>query len=550
MGRTRHYHFFDKPGSIIPTSGVRKRKQSMRKVSLSRFGIMAFLVLFTVTGCGEEWRSALYPLDWEPGDKDSQGRFLHDFSYAGYKNGEEAIPNVTGPVFNVTANGADTSGGSDSTQDIQATINQAQGAGGGVVYFPQGLYRVNGTLSVTKSNVVLRGAGYSKSRIYFTKYSGMDHKAHITFKANLSTSGNWLLSQDAKNQADHVFLSDTSGLSVGDEISLGIKITNAFRAEHAMSNYWGFSAGQWRAIFRRVITGINAGSGKVTFDVPLRYPLKTRDQASLKKEGGYNHGCAVEKLGVANAVKYKKAWQHDQVRVIDFIGLKDSWIKGVRSFNPPVSGDKGKHLQSGGIRIKLSKRITVADCRMEKGQNRGGGGNGYLYEISRSNEILTRDCTGYKGRHNFTQNWDFGTSGCVWLRCKTSGGREMLGWWDPVGIGSESDFHHALAMGNLVDSCTVDDGWSAANRKNWSSGAGHTSTQCVFWNTSGSGTIKSRQYGWGYVIGTTSSISVKTSTWGIGGSGTSPKDFVEGKGKASTLVPASLYEDQLDKRTN
>ncbi len=523
----------------------------MRKnISRQVFSLALLVLLAGISGCRNEWRSVLYPLNWEPGYTDSKGRFLHDFSYAGFQNGEEELPSVSGPLFSVTANGADSSGNSDSTQEIQKTIDQAQNAGGGVVLFPKGIYRVDGTLSIKESGIILRGKGYSQSRLHFTKYKDMDSKAHISFKGNFSTSGNWPFSVDGKNLDHHVFLGSTSGLSVGDEVALGIKITDDFRAEHGMSNYWGFSAGKWRTIFRREIVEIDSSTGKVTFDVPLRYNLKTRDKASLKKESGYLHSCAIENLGVSNAVKWRKAWKQDQVRAIAFVGMKDSWISGVRSFEPPISGNNNKHLQSGGIKILRSKRITVDRCRMEKAQNRGSNGNGYLFETSQSNEILIRNCTGYMGRHNFTQNWDFGTSGCVWLRCKTSDGRKVLGWWDPIGAPTDSDFHHALSMGNLVDNCTVDDGWSAINRKSWSSGAGHTSTQSVFWNTKGTGKIRSRQYGWGYVIGTTTSVSVATSTWGTGGSGTSPEDFVEGEGLGLTLSPESLYDDQLYRRLN
>jgi hypothetical protein len=38
------------------------------------------------------WRSSLYPENWKPGFKDSNDRFLHDFSYAGYHQGEIDIP--------------------------------------------------------------------------------------------------------------------------------------------------------------------------------------------------------------------------------------------------------------------------------------------------------------------------------------------------------------------------------------------------------------------------------------------------------------------------
>ena len=208
----------------------------MKKFCLLVLGLVMPVLLCGVSGC-DEWRSSLYPLDWEPGYKDAGGRFLHDFSYAGYKNGEESLPNISGPVFDVTGNGADDTGNVDSTGAIQATINQAQNAGGGVVFFPKGLYRVEGTLSVTHSNMVLRGEGSANSRIFFTQYQGMNHKAHLSFQGNVATDGNWLFSQDGKNLDDHVVLGSTSGLSVGDEVALGIKITDDFRAEHGMSKY-------------------------------------------------------------------------------------------------------------------------------------------------------------------------------------------------------------------------------------------------------------------------------------------------------------------------
>ena len=45
---------------------------------------------------GGPLRSRLYPSDWTPGMLDGQGRFLPDFSYAGYKNGEQEPPTAPG----------------------------------------------------------------------------------------------------------------------------------------------------------------------------------------------------------------------------------------------------------------------------------------------------------------------------------------------------------------------------------------------------------------------------------------------------------------------
>ena len=62
--------------------------------------------------------------------------------------------------------------------------------------------------------------------------------------------------------------------------------------------------------------------------------------------------------------------------------------------------------------------------------------------------------------------------------------------------------------------------------------------------------LKSFNYGLGYVIGTSLKLSIRTKISLItsGSKGTTPEDYVEGEGKADTLVPQSLYEAQLSKR--
>jgi hypothetical protein len=103
-------------------------------------------------------------------------------------------------------------------------------------------------------------------------------------------------------------------------------------------------------------------------------------------------------------------------------------------------------------------------------------------------------------------------------------------------------------MANLVDSSTADDGWSAKNRMTWSSGAGHAATECVFWNTAGSGTLTSLQYGLGYIIGT-QDLEIRTEVLDLlDSAGTGPEDWVEGLGEGATLWPPSLYEEQLRRR--
>ncbi|MEO2088761.1 MAG: hypothetical protein ABGY75_04575, partial [Gemmataceae bacterium] len=70
----------------------------------------------------------------------------------------------------------------------------------------------------------------------------------------------------------------------------------------------------------------------------------------------------------------------------------------------------------------------------------------------------------------------------------------------------------------------------------------------MFWNTSGTGTLRSLQYATGYVIGTAPELTVATDpaqAFGSAGAGTDPVDWTEGLGQADLLDPPSLYEAQL-----
>jgi hypothetical protein len=238
--------------------------------------------------------------------------------------------------------------------------------------------------------------------------------------------------------------------------------------------------------------------------------------------------------------------------VLELDGVADCWITDVASFvSPaaPASGDGvNTHVQSGGLLVQRSKRVTVANTALERSQNRGSGGNGYLFEVRQSSEVLFADCVGRDGRHNFIQNWGFGATGIVWLRVTSSGGRAYPSQGFPLASVGLSELHHSLATANLVDSSRFDDGWGMVNRGSESTGAGHTGTENVVWNARGRGDIRSLQFGWGYVIGADPRLDVITTIGPGAGAGTEPEDWVEGDGAAETLVPQSLYEDQLARR--
>jgi Pectate lyase superfamily protein len=496
------------------------------------------------------WRSSLYPADWKPGFSDETGRSLQDFSYAGFRYGETPDP---GALTTIEVAGADPTGMVDATQILQSALDAAAAKGGAIVHVPAGLYRVDGLLQVSNSNLVLRGDGPTKTRLYFSKTADMSYKAHLSFSAPLTVDLETPLVTDGVVGSTLVPVTDVMGFAPGDDIAIGFTITPEFINEHNMTGTWIAFNDTWQTVFRRTVKAVNGSSSPPTLeiDVPLRYPVKVRDGASVRREKGYLTNVGVESLGLANAASWDEAWSVNQTHVLEFLHTSDGYVRDVVSFPSPLApamGDgSGGHLLSGGVLISESKRVTVERVEMSAAQNRGGGGNGYLFEIQRSNEVLIRDSKGTAGRHNFIQNWGFGTTGCVWLRCESREGRAYTDKDSNLGVTGYSEYHHSLATANLVDASLFDDGFSTINRQGESTGAGITGTMNVVWNVRGTGTVRSMQYGWGYVIGTSGPFLVTESPLPLG-QGTEPIDYIEGQELGSTLEPQSLYDDQRQKR--
>ena len=185
---------------------------------LKRSGLTLFICAFAFlpTGRGQQWiggggfildlvdpnklswRSEYYPSNWEPPLEADfyTDAFIQDFSYAGYHMGEVPLPEtVPGAFIDVTADpyNADPTGTEDATSAIQSAINFVGLTGGGVVYLPEGTYKVSpGTLShclqISRNNTVLRGAGPDKTFI-FNSESNMRQKTVV--RVAPQTGGSW-----------------------------------------------------------------------------------------------------------------------------------------------------------------------------------------------------------------------------------------------------------------------------------------------------------------------------------------------------------------------
>ena len=515
------------------------------------------------------WRSSLYPENWKPGFKDSKDRFLHDFSYAGYHQGEEEIPDIQNDIVDVTGAPyfADNSGETDATAAIQQALDAVGQAGGGVVYLPAGTYKVNPgsnetALRMQYNNVVLRGAG-TDSTFIFNDENYMRQKniiwmmgQYCTWSEPYGTTTN--LTADLLYPTQVIPVKSAEGFTAGEDIILRTDGTEAFIEEHKMAGIWEDWAA--RVMFLRTIDSVDVENNLIYIDSPTRYYMKMRDNARVYHAKEHISECGIENLSIGNRQNDKSGWDEEtytetgtgayEVHASHAIQLKyaqNCWVKNVNTYKPDTNTDD-IHLLSNCLLLNQCRGITVDSCFFQKPQYEGGGGNGYMFTLT-SNDCLIKNCRANDARHNYDFKFAY-SNGNVIHNCIAENSKYS------------SDFHMYLSMANLFDVTTVDKDYLESQFRPWGGSVihGYSSTQSVFYNTKGVAyhpdrdyIIDSRQFGYGYVIGTSGdapNVKLDPVSGTINGYtfDTAPRDFAEGIGEGQDIEPQSLYLDQLQRR--
>lgn len=534
------------------------------------------------------WRSALYPAGWIPPTTASfeSSKLIQDFSYAGYRRGEAGLPVVDGPLFVVTDYGADPSGVADSTAAIQSALDAAAAAGGGVVLLPAGLFRIapqgtNGwALRITGNRVVLRGAGRSRSML-FNDAPAMRSRQILRVEGSNSRwstvpsgSPQPLIRSDLLSPTTLIPVASVAGFVVGDWVVVRADATDAFIAEHGMTDLWaGLGSALGGVQFLRQVTAIDATAGTLTIDAPIRYYLKTRDNARVHKAVAHVEEVGLEDFSIGNRehanATASTGWGEDDYSVVGTgaydvhdsyaIALRrarNCWIARVATYRPAVNVGLS-HILSNGILLENCRAITARDCDFQRPLYGGGGGNGYMYRLLGSNECLLVNCAARYNRHGFVIS-HMSCSGNV-----IQGGLAQVTRTQVAAPGTTAgegcDHHMHLSQSNLVDGVQLDqDFFTAHYRTHYGTPPyhGQTSVHSVFWNLVGTAyqsgksyIARSEQARYGYIIGTRGPASGITTTSLLDTTGrTQPTDHTEGAGTGDSLLPLSLYHDQLGRR--
>ena len=473
---------------------------------------------------------------------DTDGNHIPDFSYVGYKNGEEALPNVA-----VVRQISPVAG--DNTAHIQAAIDEvealslnANGHRGALLLSP-GEYSVSGELIINSSGVVLRGSGDGEDAALNTIIIGAgnipDERTLIRIGTNnksgfggqVAGTRQDIVSPYIPAGSRTIEVADASVYNIGDNIIIKHPSTAAWI--EAVDNGGVGTDAPWEPntinlVFNRHITNIEGNKIQVAtpiYDVLDRslsqsYVYTYNGNSQLKECGIENLRIFVESSGVTG---------RDHVKVgINMIGVDNSWVQGVTILR----------VSDQGVKFDEATRCSVIDTKVLDMHGPISGGWRYNVEVTDfCNNILFENCVASNGRHTFVANGASDVNGIVFTNCSSSGDY------------TRSESHRRWGQGILWDNIT----WTNTNttggilglhnRGSYGTGHGWTVTNGVAWNIdapSNQIAIQKPPIGQNYAVGCDATVNGD-------GPFSHPAGYIEGTGE--DLLIQSLYLAQLEDRT-
>jgi hypothetical protein len=430
------------------------------------------------------WESDIVYLDQNQRltyEANKNGQRIVDFSYAGYRAGEEPIPDVL-VVLTISPVGG------DNTNHIQNAINTVAGmplvdGHRGAILLKSGTYPVNGIIYIHTDGIVLRGVGQGNTLndtiILGTGTNRRKELGIIVIKSNTSlnrkeggTEQN-IVSEFIPAGSRSLEVEDASMYSVGGYMVIEHQSTHEWLMAVNYGNTYGDTAGEWGdsrsedMFFHGTITAIDGN--KIKLDTPIYHELdRSLAQATIYRHPGTGivEECGVENLRVAidnnGGTDESHSWD-----AVHFIGARNCWAKDTTAIN----------FAESGFRFSRSARSTVINCSALEPVSQIDGGRRYNFYIGEdTHDILVKQCRATYGRHCYVGNGAAGTNGIVFTQSTSD---------DTY---SSSENHRRWGSAFLWDAMT----WSRTNtggpvlalynRGNSGTAHGWTGTGFVAWN--------------------------------------------------------------------
>lgn len=310
---------------------------------------------------------------------------LPDFSYAGYGRGERPLPAVE-PQVSVKDFGARGDGQTDDTAAFRRAVQEAAGR---AILVPAGKYVITDLLTIQASRTVLHGEGPDRSVMYFPKpleeikpNPGATTSGRPT--SNYSWSGgfievrgslsNRLLSEitaPARRGDAELVVNHADRLQVGDDVRLALRDTpDNSLARHVYAEDSGpveNLEGRLTATFLARVVAVEAGSGRVRLDRPLRWDVRLDWKPQL-----FSAASSVEEVGIENlafefpVTPYEGHFTEVGYNAIALRGVRNCWVRNVAIRN----ADSG--IFANGHNVTLTGVVVESNRRAEPSRNNTG----------------------------------------------------------------------------------------------------------------------------------------------------------------------------------
>lgn len=328
---------------------------------------------------------------------------LLDYSYAGYKHGEEAPADgfaLGYKVYNVLDYGADPTGQTSSREAFKSLLTELKLLTSGsarpnaVIYFPEGRYilhneeddvdGVSSDIQIFGSNFVIKGAGRDKTVLVMDSPNNpasnnlWSSPTMINIKHNKTFSPLTDVSADAPKGGFGVEVGSTAGLFAGDWVCLYLACSDPECVAEELAPHE--VEGQMTNIQTVTVTDyhqVKSVSGNtVTFFEPLMHEVKAAYGWSLCEYPHYEN-VGVEDLSFEGHskedFKHHDSWEDDGAyKPLQMMRLVNSWIRRVdfrnvsealsivssancSAYDIEISGNRGH----SAVRSQASSRVFI-----------------------------------------------------------------------------------------------------------------------------------------------------------------------------------------------
>ncbi|MDE5852006.1 MAG: DUF4955 domain-containing protein, partial [Alistipes sp.] len=314
--------------------------------------------------------SAQGTLAWREFCDGSADNVLLDFSYAGYKHGEVAPPDVSTlgyTTYDVTKYGAIANDGkSDRAAFIKTieaalggTIDKAKASAKAIIYFPEGEFDLHALsddptggyssdIIIKMGDFVLKGAGRDKTTILMsapnttaTPQNMWTSPVMLNIKHNSGLADPTTVTADAAKGTFAVEVASASGLKAGEWVALTLTNNDPalVQQELGKERYDNINKPDFQIIKEGItITDLHqiksVNGNTITFTEPLMHAVEEKWGWKIQK---YNH---YENVGVEDITfkgdakadfKHHASWNDDGgYKPINLMRLTNSWMRRVR----------------------------------------------------------------------------------------------------------------------------------------------------------------------------------------------------------------------------